>query len=150
MMVVGRKTAMIALLGAALTLSVAAASGASAYRQGAERACAAQEAAEVRLEPDDDGDPRQLLRFFRGLAAAQRTLTARLQALRPPAAERPAFRGLVADERAVIPLLDEAARLLARGVSPDAVEARVYPRITRVTMRIGSKARRLGLRACAP
>jgi hypothetical protein len=139
---------MIALLVAACAVS-AAALGAPAYPRAAERACAAQQASEARLEPDDVDDPGQLLRFFRGLAAAQRTLTARLGVLRPPAAARPTFRRLVADEGAVVPLLDEAARLLSRGVSPGAVERRVYPRITALGRRIGSEARRLGLRACA-
>lgn len=135
-----------------VVLSVAAATALAApaptSRQSAGRACAARNAAEARVEPEDTTDRDQVLRFYRVIARAQRTLVARLAPLRPPRDDRPAFARLLVAERDVTPLLDEAVRLLEHGATPAAVQGRLGRRFAAVSARIDRVAGELRLPAC--
>lgn len=135
-----------------LVVSVAAASAAGApaptFRQSAGRACAARNAAEARVEPEDTTDRAQVLRFYRAVARAQRTLVGRLAPLRPPRDDRPPFVRLLSAERDVTPLLDEAVGLLADGATPAGVQRRIGARVAAVSVRIDRAAGDLRLPAC--
>ena len=130
----------------ALSDPASAATTTPTFRQAANHACAVRTATEHRLEPQEGaGD---VLRFFRGIASAQRTLVAGHAALRPPRADRRPFRRLVAAERAVIPLLDRAVLLLEQGDSYGEVVSLVGPDLGRASARISARAKRVRLRAC--
>ena len=135
------------VLATASGVALAASPPAPGYRHATNQACAARTAAEARAEPDDVADRAQVLRFFRELAGAQRTLVSRLEPLRPPRADRPAFGRLVSAERDVTPLLDEAVRLLVKGATPARAQARVAGRLAKVGGRIDAEARALRVRA---
>lgn len=141
------RTLIIVFLVAA-SAGTAVAGSAPTWRQATNQACAARNASEARLEPGDSGDRDQLLRFFRGVAVAQRTLVARHESLRPPRVVRPEFRRLVSAEREVTPLLEEAVRLLVKGVAPSRVLARVVSRVVGVNARIDVEARSLRVPSC--